>query len=767
MSADCKDKGVLLQRIAHCNAEKSAELISCGEAVLETLKNCSVGRPAALERLFYLVMSLEGMEHKIRRGIIPPRDPIKLDLEAIVNNCFDTITDRLKKDCNPSASKDILIWCFKSLYQVKENFKLTTSLESIMLICTNSMFVFDKSTFVNNIFEMFLKECPKNSNISILSKVFSPHPSLLPEIVTRCHKSYLDKGSNFGVHKALLADLSHFNSNSVCTAVMLLLEKGDEHDTIGFVLNVLRSIPALQSIAITLLYESNAFKKLINNSDTSIPLTMIDDLAKLFMLSQANSYSTVMSLLQKDGAGQTGTILLERVLLNIELAVYGIQDNNEKSIPFLDNLSSEADTRMLSLGLSQRPAHTHTFILKILSLICVYKGYTVTKSIIRNLFVTQPLPKYQALLNSLHGVYPVICKDCFEDVLKNVYTNTSRLSQAEIHTFFTNIKELGQVYTKHSAEHIVAVSMILKDTSNYQLVAMLLPYLDPSPVQITDAVFITNIIANAFLNFCSLVKADCKDFQLLEIIEDIKLLLLKWCSTDCVSISVLNNILTSVTDSKSESKESGENESEHILAGIKHTSQAVVDVHRGSIKRTKRATVSSTMHGLMKQQVMSVIQSISEGSAKARNELCVFLLQFLCQDVNLNASWPDEESMKYTVERDLNAVKKFERSELRIHSFLVHTVHFNLIRYLMLVWFVDPKTSNNLRYPILWELFEGALVQTKHCDLSVIVRAFLIVQISYWSSSRVGCCAEAVKQCQDCVKLFEVGQTMSGLCQAV
>ena len=80
--------------------------------------------------------------------------------------------------------------------------------------------------------------------------------------------------------------------------------------------------------------------------------------------------------------------------------------------------------------------------------------------------------------------------------------------------------------------------------------------------------------------------------------------------------------------------------------------------------------------------------------------MCVFLLDLLCPDVNVEAAWPEPAAIKYTVERDLNVLNTFQRM------------------------------------PILWGVLELAL-STGTPQLVVIVRALLVVLISHWSSTRV------------------------------
>ena len=717
-----------LHKIAYCNANKSTDLITCSEAVYQVLNETSVGHSAALERLFYLVMSCEGLEHKVRRAMIPARDPVKLDLEHNIKKSLDVIYHKMAhKKYNQDMILVILQWCFKVLTQVGEMLKLLTIVNKMLLSAAETLYKEDEDSYVEKIFDLFSKECPSPSDktATILVKVLNPYPKITSQIVRRSFEAFTNKTASFGTFKSVISELSKYNCNLVSTAVMDLLEEESAvNQKVGFVLNVLCSIPALQPVSIMLLNDSQAFKKLMNSSKEALSTTMIDDLAKLFMHSQVNSYSTVMSLLEQDvDSTSLGPSLLQKILLNLELAVYGVIEAKDKNIMFIENMSSSEDIKMFCKCLTYQKPYKHPYILKCLFIICIYKGLCVAKTVITELILTQPLERFEALLDDIKGLYPNISFSCFKTVLNDVRNLAG--GQAELFLFFENSDKL-KLYGHHelTSTDMIEIAAILHETDNYKLISFLVRFLEPRAIDIADTIYITNTIFDVFITFVNRITSADVDIDLLESISELKGNVIKWCPIkDCIRLTILHNLLTSLTTddlSKTAKFVDDDSNKNSVICSLKSAIvESEEDVHRGKIRRLVRVPNKGCSNILVVQSVMNLLQSIISNSPKAGKELSKFLLDFLCPDVNLEAPWPDNAAIKAAIERDLNVMNTFDRT------------------------------------PILWNIFEEAL-STKNSDLVVIVRAMLVVLISFWSSSRVKKCSESPPHLKNTVKLLDL-----------
>ena len=721
-----------LNKIAYCNANKSTDLISCSEAVYQVLNDATVGHAAALERLFYLLVSCEGLEHKVRRSMIPARDPVKLDLEHNIRKSLDVICRKMKSGkYREDMVLVILQWCFKVLSQVSEMLKLLPVLHKILLSAAECLYKFKVSedTFVDRVFELFSKECPTPTEnaANVLVKVLIPYPKIVSQIVRKSFESFTKKTPNFETLKTVISELSKYNCNLVSSAVMDLLEEDTAvNEKVGFVLNVLCSIPSLQPVSIMLLNDSQAFKKLMNSSKEALSTTMIDDLAKLFMHSQVNSYSTVMSLLEQDADSTSlGPSLLQKILLNLELAVYGVTETKDKSaIIFIDNMSSTEDIKMFCTCLTYQKPYKHPYILKCLHIICIYKGFSVAKTVITELILTQPLERFEALLEEIKGLYPNISFTCFKTALNDLKSLAK--SPSEVFLFFENADKL-KLHNHHElmSKDMVKIATFLNETDNYKLVSFLLRFLDPRAIDIADTIYITNTILDLFIRFVNKITSPDVDIELLESISELKSNVIKWCPIkDCIRLTILHSLLSSLTtDDISGTVEFDDEEDPDKKSVICSLKSAIIEsdvsVHRGKIRRVVKVMNKSSSNILVIQSVMNLLQSIISNSPKAGKELSKFLLDLLCPDVNLEAPWPDNAAIKAAIERDLNVLNTFDRK------------------------------------PILWNIFEEAL-STRNSDLVVIVRAMLVVLISFWSSSRVKKCADSPLHLANTVKLLDL-----------
>ena len=715
-----------LHKIAFCNPNKSSDLISCSESVFQVLNEASVGQSAALERLFYLLMSCEVMEQKIKRETLPSRDPVKLDLEHNIKKCIDCIFFKMTHGMyNIEMMIIILKWCFKALTEVKESGKLLTTINKMLLSASSSLYDHDEESYVDTMFNLFSSECSDVTNSTVLVKVLNPYPKLTSNIVKMSYDAYASKTDSFGIYKSVLLELSKYNCTTISTAVMDLLEEEYSiNQKIGFVLNVLCSIPNLQPMSIMLLNESQAFKHLMNNSKDVLSNTMIDDLAKLFMHSHVNSYNTVMSLLEQDSeASSLGPSLLQRILLNLELAVYGVIESKDKKIMFIENMSSTEDIRMFCKCLSFQKPSKHPYILKCLSIICIYKDHCVAKTVISELMLTQPLDRYEVLLDIVMGVYPKIHIECFKCTIKEIINLT--MTKNYVLTFFENAEKL-KINGNHdiSSSDMVDIAIILGDCDSFKLIALLLRFLDPKAIDIADTVFITNTLLELFLKLVKKISSPDVDIELLEIIGDLKNNIIKWCPIkDCIRLTVLNKLLILITDDNMETDVRFDDNYEDSNPLLSNFKSAVVesdkDVHRGQIRKRIKYKNSNIANVLAVQSIMNLLQSIISNSSKSKKELCKFILDLVCPNVNLEAPWPEAASMKYTIERDLNVLNAFEQM------------------------------------PLLWNIFSEALA-TKAPELVVIVRALFVVLLSFWSSSRAVQCSESPKHVSITVKLLEL-----------
>lgn len=715
-----------LHKIAFCNPNKSSDLIGCSESVYQVLHETSVGQHAALERLFYLLMSCEVMEQKIKREILPNRDPVKLDLEHNIKKSIDCVYFKMTHSIyNNEMIVVILKWCFKALTEVKESLKLITTINKMMLSASSSLYKHDENSYVDTVFNLFSSESSDITNTTILVKVLNPYPRLTSDIVKKSYDAYANKTDKFVMYKNVLSELSKYNCTTISTAVMDLLE--DEcsvNQKIGFVLNVLCSIPNLQPMSIMLLNESQAFKQLMNNSSDVLSNAMIDDLAKLFMHSHVNSYNTVMSLLTQDSEIHSlGPSLLQRILLNLELAVYGVTESRDKTILFIENMSSSEDIKMFSKCLSTQKPSKYPYILKCLALICIYKDSCVAKSVVSELMCSQPLERFESLLVKVMGVYPGLSIECFKSTIKEI-RNLS-VTQNCVMTFFENAEKLKiNGNPEVSSRDMVNIAIVLSDFDNFRLISLLLRFLDPKAIDISDTISITNTLLELFLKLINKIASPDVDVELLEVIGDLKNNIIKWCPIkDCIRLTVLNKLLILITDGNINASVQFDDEIEERDTLASDLKSAIVesdkDVHRGHIRKRVKHTNQRFSHVLAIQSIMNLLQSIISNSPKSKKELCKFILDLVCPDVNLEAPWPEATSMKYTIERDLNVLNAFDQT------------------------------------PILWNIFSEAIA-TKAPELVVIVRALFVVLLSFWSSSRVKQCSEAPKHSSMTVKLLEL-----------
>ncbi|XP_077986813.1 integrator complex subunit 5-like [Glandiceps talaboti] len=108
-------------------------------------------------------------------------------------------------------------------------------------------------------------------------------------------------------------------------------------------------------------------------------------------------------------------------------------------------------------------------------------------------------------------------------------------------------------------------------------------------------------------------------------------------------------------------------------------------------------------------------------SAQSSNTVASLLVQFACPDViHAGTQWPDEELMKYTIERDLHIKKKFEDN------------------------------------PVLWDLLRiVAKAKPALCQCSVLIYGLLSTLLAFWESNREKQACDSPKQMQMSVRLLE------------
>ena len=713
-----------LSKLANCS-DKAGDLKASSEATIEALSESAVAQYSALERLFYLIMTLENLENKVRRGIMAARDPVKVDLEANVKKCISIVNNRIQSNLYDYKPCSFIIKnCFEVLSQINESFKLCSQLSTMLISAAEHLYKLDKNSYVEKIFELFTS-ISNNSSGNFLSKVLKTHPDLIPEIMKRCYTTFQNKEGNFHTFSALIAEISEFNGKSVSSALMdILNEDININPKLRFVINILRSVPALQSVSITLLYESKSFETLMSSPISSIAPSLIDDLAKLFIFSHVNSYNTMMSLLEKRRGNTLGPLLLEKILLNMELAIFSANEHGDKTLHFLEDMSGEGDIMLFCKGLQVMNKSTHPYILKVLSLISLYKGKITSMKIVSELFVTLPYENFQSYLETVTGVYPCILTACFKKILKNLQSNN--LDSSNVFIFFENAEKTKVTGNcELSSEDVITIAKLLKSAQDYRLILTLLSFLDAKPRDLNDIIFICNIIVEKYLKITLTITSDNANLEVLEVLEELKISLAQWgVIHSSIRITILRHLLSLATSDDMFYEDDIE---EEILAADKplltQIRSGVIEssdkVHSGQIQKKHKSKHKYFTDNLAIQQVMHLIQSLHYSSPKAVNEIAVFILDYLCSDCNILALWPDEESMKYTLDRDLVLFNKFTR------------------------------------HPILWNILEEALI-SKQSDLVVIIRAMLTVFISFWSNSRVDKCKYQLETCQQTVRVLDL-----------
>ena len=694
-----------LNKIATCNPNIIEELVECSQAVCTVLSAMTVGQEAALERLFYLILSYDRAEQK-GGG----RDKLHLDLEQNVRKSVEVVRKRLPEYSLSSVTVLVRL-TLRTLCQVGQGFKLSNAIHRIMAVCCERLYKSDPDGYVPKIFEMYLSDCTGNNTAdsTVLVKTLSPFPDLTKPLLSSSFEAFRSESAHFITYKQALVELSKYNGRSISGAVMQLLDESDAvKQKIGFVLNLLSSIPSLHSVAMRLLSESQAFKALLHSNKSTIPPPLVDDLAKLFTSSEINSFNTVLSLLEQDPTTSLGPSLLSKILLSLELSVYGVSEDKENL--FIENMSGSEDINMFCNCLDTLPSHTHPSIIKCLTIICLYKGESTTKKVMCELIQTQPLERFQVLVDTISPVYPNMCVFAFKHSLKDIPTRTP----AQIVTFAENSDKL-KFSNSHQilASEMVTIAGLIRDTNCLKVTSIFIKFLEPRSIGTVETTAITHILLTCFVNHVTNIQGPDVSLELLETVTDLEGNIVKWCPiNDCTRLTILHQLLALVISTD------GDVNTPRDL-GDNHVVESNVEIHKGQIKRRKPTDTTRFGCVLARQSVTNLLECVTSNSNKACHVLCSFLLDTLCPDVNLEAAWPEHAAMQYTVERDL--------------------VVYNTFR----------------DQPLLWNLLEVAL-RTRCSNLVVIIRALLTVLITFWTTCRVGKCADCPREMEFTGRFFNI-----------